>query len=517
MQETQTRRNLLLLLALPVAVQVAFLVWLWPGFLTDWDSYLYSYGALNFEPVSLGLGRWFYCVFLGILWRIAQPIFSLDVQNSWLVFALSSAVLAIVNVPLFFVLARRWVDRSTAFLATCLVASSPLIGIYAGAVMTETLTLTLMLGSVLLVTRRADRTPSSAALVGSAVLFGLACSIREPVVFFFPLYVGLLWNPGSRLKTLGTHVLLFGCCAGSMMFLGWLGAYLTNPTWFDIYRQWKAGMLHERESMVSGLPSLVFRNLCYYAVFVGVFSPFLVLSIPEQIRWIRRERPVWSLALASGIGLYTVVELVNHTLAFNPRFVIPAGLFLSIFAAKAIVTQASNVKLPVTWLAPGIVAVHLLLIIAAQPLLNRYLYENKSRPSREVFFSLKNADNRAVFVPGELTPVVEYYHRLYNTGWHIVYAGWCFEAEQITQAMESARRKGAGSEFLVVERKYWPSQSYRPNHWKAFETFYRSYESAISASNVAHFNRVDLSPRHRESNQTAPPLVASHPISTGHD
>jgi len=498
-----------------VCLQAAFVLWFWPGFLTDWDSYLYSYAALNFEPVSLGFGRWFYCALLGVVWQIARTILPLNVGDSWCVFAIVSVAAALANVLLFYGLARRWTNKNGAFVAGCLFATSPLVACYAVSVMTETLTLTLLLSSVIVLAGMESSSTRARSVVISGLLFGAACSIREPVMFFSPLYLALLCRGQIDLGPRVRRVLLFGFLTAMVIFLGWFGAYLAGSDWLAVYRSWRAGMLTERGAMVGSFGVMAARNVFVYVAFLVLFSPIVVLAIPEQIRWLRSHGSVWSRGVIAGIALYTVAEVLNHTLIFNPRFVIFPGVLLSIFAGGALADRLRERRIWHVWTGLGIAAFHVALVVLSLPVLETYHF-GKSRSRREAFSTLDSVPDRSILIPGRLTPVVEYHRRLHGGRWRIVYSGWAFRREQIDQAAELCRT--GGYKMLLVEPKHWPSATFRPAEHEAYAALYHG--NRTYPSKVKHFVVVRLDGDQattRRYGGTSPPPAASRPVSTGDD
>lgn len=488
-----------------VGVQVGFLIAFRPPFLSDWDSYLYSYAALKFEPVSLGLGRWFYCGFLGVVWRLAGWAVAWDVGASWRVFAGCSTLLAVVNVLLVYRVGQRWVGRREGFVGACIVGCSGMIAYYGGSVMTETLVLTLLLVSILLVGGRGG---IGWVLVGGAV-FGAACSMREPLVLLAPIHVALLWDRSGR----AGGVVMFVGAAVLMVLAACCGAYLGGDGWVEQLRSWSAAMGDERRTMGAGLAGMLGRNVCFYVVFLTLFSPLIVFTVPGQVRWVRAHRSRWSVGVIAGIVLYSLAEIFNHTLVFNPRFVIFPGVLMSIVAGAVIVGGLESCGIRSLWAGVLVVGFHVAVTVLFMPVVDEYCFE-KSQASSEVFATVGPVSDEAVIMPGKLTPVVDYYQRLYGRAWRVVHAGWSFDSGQIDDAVRLGRKGKV--RILLVERKYWPSVIHRSQQYCAYERLYGG-GWGVNRSEVAGFVEVVVDDRDggRRSRGTSTRPAASRSAATG--
>jgi hypothetical protein len=239
--------------------------------------------------------------------------------------------------------------------------------------------------------------------------------------------------------------------------------------------------------MASHFGLMVLRNLCYYAAFLAIFSPVVILTVPELIRTLRKRFPGYAQAILTGVGLYTVAELANHTLVFNPRFVLLPSVLLSILAAKALTDRMAKFTYR-RWAGPAVVVFHLALVLLCRSAFDRYHF-GKARAARETFATLDSAPDRSVFLPGRLTPVVEYYQKLRGRSWRVIPAGWAFEPEQVADAIRLCRREGYT--MLLVHRRYWPEARFRGGQYRAYQ---KLFDRGTRASDVKHFLIVDLRP-----------------------
>jgi hypothetical protein len=478
---TKTRYTIGVLLA----VQLAFLLLLQAEFLTDWDSYLYTYAALHFQPVGLAGGRWFFTAVLGVIWRLANVFAAVEPDSAWRIFSAVMIVPALANAGLFFALARRWLGREDAVVAGCLFVSSLLVGVYGSSVMTETLTVTCLLGSLLLVSRPPVNV-TRVLLAGT--VFGLGCTMREPLILLLLLPLGLLSDvrPGSRWLRRGT----FLAALVAVLLVHLLIVRAAADDWPEISKNWAMGMTRERLMMAGWLPKMLIVNFLCLAGWLILFSPFLLISVPDQIRMLRTRWPFWMGPLLAGTGVYGLGQIANHTLVFNPRFIIFPGVLLLLPAAAALRGRLPK-PLQHPWLVGGTaVGLNFCLLTVLWPLLQTY-YFDKSRVAHETYATLAQAPDRALFVPGTLTPAVDLYKNIHGRAWRIVYAGWDFSDKELLQEVE-ASRQGRRPAF-IVEPAYWAEKRFRPMQYQATESIWTRY--LHHPSFVAHFSEIDFPPR----------------------
>ncbi len=488
-------------------IQAVFVALLWPPFLTNWDSYLYTYAAFGFEPIPLALGRWLYPAMLGSVWAVFHRLFSIDPDDAWMVFSGVSAAAAMVNVVLFYGLSRRWIGPRGALLASAIVVSSPLVGIYGSAVMTETFAMTLLLVSLLFVQGH----PSLLRTAVAGLMFGAACAIREPMIFLVPLHLGLIWRYGRdhsrRFACLG----LFASLAVLAVGLNTLAGYLSDPQWVVRYHEWSAGMLAERSDTGLVLPRLFLANLVCYAGYLLTFSPVLPFLMPVLLLRRRCVSPIWFRPLLLAFGLYSLAQIVNHTLPVNPRFVIPAGVLATI---PIVWSLGRRWPVLLRWKATAavIVAVNLLLLAADWDWVEEFHFY-PARASLATFETLHLASEHAVLFPGALTPVVHYYKETRDLPWRIVHSGWSFDPQSAREALNFAEKEGCP--VLLVDPWFWRDVSFGPGE---HETYQRINYGERSPSPVANFSL--LSPRGDPpvtTTRTAPPPAAVRPGSIEDD
>jgi 4-amino-4-deoxy-L-arabinose transferase-like glycosyltransferase len=465
-----------------MAIQAGFVVGLQAEFLTDWDSYLYTFGGMNFEPISLASGRWLLTGLLGVVWRIVNDVTRVSPDSAWEVFSWTTMAFAVLNAGMFFSLCRRWSDRNGAIVATAIFISSPMVGVYGSAVMTETYAMTCLLGSLLLLTGGMT-TLWRVALAG--LIFGAGCTIREPMVLLGVVPVWLMVRQEMATSRRVVGISIFAGMAILAIGLNFWLVWSFADNWGEIYKSWSMGMARERMQMGHTAWKMVLRNLLCLAVWLLVFSPIVVLTIPDQIKTLGKKKMIWAVPVLAGILVYCMGQVANHSLIFNPRFVIFVGALLCLPAGLAIWERMPEKLRNPYGIAAAVIVVHLAGLSMFWSGLDSYYYE-KSRSAKEVYQTLDGAAESAVFVPGKLTPVVEFYRQVHPRQWRIMYGGWDFSDKEVSQAIEQARLDGRA--VYVVEERYWAEKSYRQMQYLTLENVWNRYPH--HASSVSHFHRL---------------------------
>jgi len=485
-----SKRQTIILLG---AIQLLFCLVLRANFLSDSDSYLYTYAALHFEPIGLAGGRWAFTAILGLVWKAVNLFRTLSPDSAWIVFSITILFFALTNVGLFFTLADRWLSRPATIIATALFVSSPLTGLYGSAVMTETPALTALLTCILLLSPRGDATVRERVsshffrVLLAGILFGLGAAMREPLFLLIPLPMLLIHD--SRPLMRWSKTLSFILTVAAVFFLNLLIAHATSDNWKNISQRWSMGMSRERLQMVGWLPKMFITNIVCLICWVAIFSPVLLLTVPEQIRVFFRRPSRWTTPLLLAVALYGLGQVSNHTLVFNPRFAIFPAALLCIPAALGIWRKIPP-KYQYPWLIAGILIVlHASALALLWPVAQGY-YFDKSIAAKETFDTLTHAPKGALFVPGQLTPVVEFYDKLHKKNWRIIYAGWDFSDKELFQEIEKSRQ--TRRPVFIVDSPYWAEKRFRPTQYHAIETVWQKYPH--HPSHIAHFSELYLSP-----------------------
>jgi hypothetical protein len=467
-----------------MAVQAAFVFGLRADFLTDWDSYLYTYGGMKLQPVSLAGGRWLFTAILNVVWRTANEVKLIQPDNAWVIFSYAMMAIAVVNAGLFYALAKRWTGREPAIAATAIFVSSPMIGLYGSAVMTETPAMFMLLASLLTLTKK----PSSlwrAAIAG--IVFGAGCTIREPLLMLAVLPMGIIFYDAKRKWWWVGNVLVFIVTMAAVIGASLIIVWKYGGNWQAIYAGWSAGMARERMQIGHTLWKMLLRNILCILLWAAVFSPIVVLAAYGQLKAMWEKRSSWGLAMMAALGLYAAAQVMNHSLVFNPRFFIFMGALLCVPAGMTILRW-----LPVKVRNPFLAAVAV--ILAQAVLISIFwgsldsFYFEKSRNANETYQTLSEVPYQALIVPGRLTPAVDLYKKIHKTDWDIVYAGWDFSDKDLAKAIEDA--KASGKTVFIVEEKYWAEKTWRQTQYIATEDVWNRYHPRPST--VAHFYKLEF-------------------------
>lgn len=432
-------------------IHLALILLFKPTFLTHWDSYLYTTGALRFEPIPLAGGRWFFSAIYGSAWQVLKPLVANDPTRAWQLFSGLSMALSVLNVLLLYRLAGRLASHRSALLAAIIWATSPLVLIYCSTVMTEPLAVTLIL--LVLLALPDFQTP--AIPIGrfiffsgiAGVLMGLAVNIREPLVFYLPATLGLIGAFPSRLGRRTGIIKLLACLTFTVACAAVLGAGLklaavfAGSSWQQIQQSWQAGMLQERAQMGADLPRMLLRNCCYLMVYLVMASPVIVLALPMAIRAGRYKTSALKILLV-GTALYCLAQIANHSLIFNPRFAIFAALILIIPTASALTARwprALGDKL----LPAAVIVFHLACIAGGWSTVQNY-HLNRAIQARQLDAAIGQLPDNCTIVAGNFSSLIQYHAKLHDrTGWQIVYSGWSWPrgqlADTLCQALDDGR------------------------------------------------------------------------------
>jgi hypothetical protein len=410
--------------------------------------------------------------------KLVQP------DEAWAVFSYAMMSAAVVNAGLFYKLAKRWAGRDAAIVGTAIFVSSPMMGLYGSAVMTETPAMCMMLVSLLVLTAR----PSSVwRAVVAGLVFGAGCTIREPMVMLSVLPMGIIFYDAKRKWWWAGNVIIFALAMAAVIGASLALVWKYGGNWEAVYAGWSAGMARERMLMGHTLWKMLIRNILCLAVWGAVFSPVIVLTVIGQVKGMWEKRSGWGMAMLAGVGLYAAGQVMNHSLVFNPRFFIFMGVLLCVPAGMTIMKWLpARVKNP--FLAAGVIILgQAVLVSIFWGTLDSYYFE-KSRNANETYQTLSEVPYQAVMVPGRLTPPVEMYRKIHKTDWTIVYAGWDFSDKDLVKAIEEA--KASGKPVYVVEEKYWAEKSWREGQYIAMEDVWNRYHPRPTT--VAHFYKLEF-------------------------
>ncbi len=483
-------------------VESCFIGWFRTGFLTDWDSYLYTYSGLTLRPVTLASGRWLFSVLLRFVWKSTNFFISVPIADAWRVFSFATIMFAMINVVMFYFLARRLIGKDGSVVATSIFVSSPLIAISGSAVMTETYAISGFLICLLFLTSLRNFVSEDVLqdysltnrrvilhLLFAGVAFGFVCAIREPMIFMIFLPLGIIWNSCAQTEK-AKYLFIFLGIVVFVLLINQAGAYLTCRNRSDIYANWLSGMKAERAEMSYSIIILLLRNILFLMCWLFIFSPVIVFMMSKQIRMLlvddteTRQSGFWIRPALIAIFIYCLAEIINHSLIFNPRFVIFPGMLLAFLAGFSIVKSIRG-HIKAEYIAGFIILLNGCLIFAARPVFEEY-YFNKSQSAKQIYESLGTVPEKAVFIPGKFTPLIEFYKKLYNRKWKIVYSGWAFSQKRLKELLAEARKEKMP--VYLVERSFFPDKRFRRKQYEAL--LQTEHEYRMRSSTVPHFRKI---------------------------
>src|SRR5437868_5440938 len=118
-------------------VLVLSLIYLNP-FIGDWDGLDYTIFSLHGRPSSMALGRSLFTLFNFGLFKFAHALFDVRPEQAYLLFKFAVVVQTPMAVIACWLLARDLSgSRRAATIAALLIATSPMLVIYGGQVMTD--------------------------------------------------------------------------------------------------------------------------------------------------------------------------------------------------------------------------------------------------------------------------------------------------------------------------------------------------------------------------------------------
>ena len=180
------------------------LVYLNP-FIGDWDGLDYTIFSLHGRPSSMALGRSLFTLFNFGLFKFAHALFGVRPDQAYLLFKFAVVVQTPLAVIACWLLARDLSgSRRAATIAALLIATSPMLVIYGGQVMTDVPS-DLFTAAALTVHLRGVKQQSFWLILAGSPLLGLGVNLRETVGFYAPWLVvaPLISNYRFSARTVG--------------------------------------------------------------------------------------------------------------------------------------------------------------------------------------------------------------------------------------------------------------------------------------------------------------------------
>ena len=447
--------------------------------LTHWDSWDYAAQAICGHSSDLFLGRWWFVALMRSAYLVGRTLFGLTPLNGYLAMQAACAVCMGGAVVALMVWTYRVTRSARAeLLLGLMLVLGPIVGISTWAVMTEGPAL-LALSMALLAWERAVHAPRRAwvsALV-AGLWFGAMVNMREPALLLcaWPIVSCFVDRPQRR------GALLVAAGAGALVTfgVGVLGAmawYPGGPSAF--YRnisRWMLWMNVERGLYGYSL----LWNAAYVALFVLGASPAGALLLAPALVWRRshRRRLFW---LAVSATAYLVSLLMNHDLAINKRFILPAAWMLMPISAAALSDWTRKLRTPVLRWSGGfgfVLALSLgVLLVAWSPLRNYYRMYHDHNHRMQVFFqAMLKLPPEAVVVSGRGTPIAYHLNRVGRTRFQVIASGWSWPGESLPNVFDEALAKGKPV-FVSLDPQDWASGPRKGIEWEDVSATSAQYE-----------------------------------------
>ncbi|HEX5412774.1 MAG TPA: glycosyltransferase family 39 protein [Terriglobia bacterium] len=333
----------------------------------------------------LATGDWITPHFNNFAYLDKPPVFFWAVASSFKLAGLSeasarfpSALAALLTVFLCWLLARRMFQHSTALYAGIVVATSPLVVVFARDVIFD-MTLTLFVTAAMACYWLRESGPGRHKLLD--VLFfsamGLATLTKGPVGFLLPLlsiaaYQAFRRNLG-RLKDLNW---LLGLTAFFAITLPWFIAVSIRHPDFPRYAFWQESLQRFATGHSHRGGPVYYYLIIYLAGFLP-WSFFLLYAAIRRVRqWreLRKEQQAPVLFLLSWVGVVFVFFTISQSKL--PGYFLPAMVPLSILMSKVWTGRepGHEARIP-DWLTGGFATLIALgIIVAAVPHFQHYLF-----------------------------------------------------------------------------------------------------------------------------------------------
>jgi Dolichyl-phosphate-mannose-protein mannosyltransferase len=333
----------------------------------------------------LARGDWITPHFNNFSYLDKPPVFFWAVASSFKVAGLSeasarfpSALAALLTVVLAWLLARRMFENSTALYAGIVLATSPLVVVFARDVIFD-MTLTLFVTGAMVCYWLREAGPERQKLLDTLFFaaMGLATLTKGPVGFLLPLLsiavYQALRGKFARLKDLNW---LLGLAVFFAITLPWFIAVSVRHPDFPRYAFWQESL----QRFATGHSHRAGPIYYYLIIYLAGFLPwgfFLLYAAVHQVhRWreLRQEQQAPVLFLLSWVGVIFVFFTMSQSKL--PGYFLPALVPLSILMAKVWTgPEPDREGRTPDWLTGGFATLIALgIIIAAVPHFQQFLF-----------------------------------------------------------------------------------------------------------------------------------------------
>jgi 4-amino-4-deoxy-L-arabinose transferase-like glycosyltransferase len=315
------------------------------------------------------LGRWLTPHYDGLAYLDKPPMLFWLIAGSFKLFGLTewaarlpSALAALSVLMLAWTLGRRMFGNAVGIRAGIILATAPLVMVFARTVIFDTL-LTLLVTLALVALWRNEGAPSralSADLTAFAAA-GLATLTKGPVGFLLPLIIIFVyWALRGRLGEIRRLHWKWGLAVFAVIVLPWFMVVSFRHPNFPRYALWNESLLRFATPSAhrEGSP------LYYVPVYLAGFLPWsfflLACAVGRIRRWreLLREESSSTLFLVCWAGVIFIFFSISQSKL--PGYFLPAMVPLSILMAKAWdeAENAAKVRVP-GWMTAGFAALAL--------------------------------------------------------------------------------------------------------------------------------------------------------------
>jgi hypothetical protein len=422
-------------------------------FIGDWDAIDYTVFSIQGRPSSMALGRSLFTLFNFALYKIARWSFGIAPDRAYLVFKYAVVLQTPLAVLACWVLARDLSGSlKSATLAALLVATSPMLVIYGGQVMTDVPSVLLTAIAFAVHLRGATQRRLGLILAGAALL-GLGVNLRETVGFniFWLIAAPFVIGFKSNRRTIGIV-----CASLAIFLIVAIGPFLI---WFAASSTYRADWyvwLYSTQREADRHP-ITFANLQPFFTYFFLLSPLIFVGLPFAIGRELRTRG-WTLALTAALTGISATALLffNYSTTINWRYFLTGlpGLapLVGDYFMRVQTEKFGNERRAFFFAVCGIALVAVCMAALIQPRSNDYF--NRLAHAKTYNERLKLMPRDAVVIAGAQTVAVQYWRGigLGEWQWIGVGAGWPqgLLETKISEHLQAGRRV-----FLDTDPRWW--------------------------------------------------------------
>jgi hypothetical protein len=460
-----------------LAALLLTLVYLNP-FIGDWDGLDYTVFSLRGEPSSMALGRSLFTLFNHELYAVAHAIFGVQPEQAYLLFKFAVVIQTPLAVIVCWVLARDLTGSvRSATIAALLVASSPMLIIYGGQVMTDVPSVLFSASALAIHLRGVQRRRIWLVLAGAALL-GLGVNLRETVGLYLPWMVLAPFVGGWKLDRrsllmVAASVLVFFLFA----FGPWAAWFFSDPVYRANWHIWLSSMKSESARHPIG-PS----NLRPFFIYFFLAAPLIFIALPIAAWKEWRARGLSLTLLAAATGLFaTAMLFFNYSTTINWRYFLTGLPALAPLVGDYFVrSQATRLRSERRGFVTAVVGV--VLVVGLMGLLVRPAgseYFNRLALAKTYDARLKLMPRNAVVIAGSQTIAVNYWRGIGAGEWDAIGVGAGWPQGKLEQTIGNYLKSGRRV-FLDTDPRWW-----QPCAWHLTEI-----EELAKIEKKFHFGRV---------------------------